>query len=79
MIVSALESHERKIPPAETAASSSRHQTTEEASVPSLLVPEILPLELHSYGLRLCLLLKCKQLHRSFQPRLIFMNSTNSF
>ena len=44
MIVSALESHEQKIPPAETAASSSRHQTTEEASVPSLLVPEILPL-----------------------------------
>ena len=79
MIVSAPESHAWKIPPAETAASSSRHQTTEEASVLSSLVPELLPLELHSYGLRLCLLLKCKQLHRSPQPRIIFMNSTNSF
>jgi len=79
VIISALESHKWKIPPAETATSSSRHQTTEEASVLSLLVPEMLPLELHSYGLRLCLLLKCKQLHGSLQPRLIFRNSTNSF
>lgn len=78
VIVFALESHQWKIPPAETAPSSSRHHTTEEASVPSLLVPKILPLELPSYGLRLCSLLKCK-LHTRLPHRLIFINSTNFF
>lgn len=69
----ALESCAWKIPPA-----SSRHGTIE-AAPPQVPVPEMLPLELHSYGSRLCSLSKYNFTEACLRHRLIFINATNIY